>query len=347
MATPLRTYWSTPRSFLTHYFRGSVSRIYCNWVRGYCVRAASSCTNGARIVQELAVVLMPRSRNIKPGFFENEVLAECGPWARLCFAGLWTLADREGRLEDRPKRIKGDLFRFDSIEVEPLLVELQSHGFIERYRNAAGRFIQIVAFAKHQSPHYSERPSVIAPPQHPESTPASVARPPEGSENSGAPTGPLFPELAGDQDDKPPEHSGNTPGVDAASRGGRNPLIPDSGFLIPDSPSLRSGTSSLRSEVAARRNALAPPTPPPFDGSNAEALNGRAVVALAEKWELPEAWGIDSEALGWKPAEVLREAERFRQYWVAGKGKGKRRTVRGWRQSWSNWLARAEKDMPR
>lgn len=91
--------------------------------------------------------------------------------------------------------------------------------------------------------------------------------------------------------------------------------------------------------------ATAPPTPPPdFDGENAEALNGRAVVRLAATWDLPEAWGTDAEALGFQPPEVLREAERFRQYWVAGKGQGKRRTVKGWRQSWSNWLARAAGD---
>ena len=33
--------------------------------------------------------------------------------------------------------------------------------------------------------------------------------------------------------------------------------------------------------------------------------------------------GNDAEALGWKPAEVLREAERFQQYWVVSRGGGK------------------------
>ena len=58
---------------------------------------------------------------------------------------------------------------------------------------------------------------------------------------------------------------------------------------------------------------------------------------------MPETWGVDAEALGWKPADVLKEAEKFRQYWVAGKGAGKHRSVRGWRQSWSNWLTNAER----
>lgn len=85
-----------------------------------------------------------------------------------------------------------------------------------------------------------------------------------------------------------------------------------------------------------------PPTPPPdFDGSNAEALNGKAVVPIAARFELPAQWGIDAESLGFRADEVLREAERFRQYWVEGKGKGTRRSVKGWRQSWSNWLGKA------
>jgi len=108
---------------------------------------------------------MARARNIKPGFFKNEDLAECTPWARLCFAGLWTLADREGRLEDRPKRIKGELFAFDSIEVEPLLAELVDRGFVLRYRAGELRLLQVLKFSKHQNPHHREPSSVLPSPQ--------------------------------------------------------------------------------------------------------------------------------------------------------------------------------------
>ena len=108
---------------------------------------------------------MARVRNLKPGFFKNEDLAECSSWARLCFAGLWTIADREGRLEDRPKRIKGELFPMDSIEVGPLLDELQARGFIFRYAYQGQEFIQIIQFHKHQNPHFREPQSVIPSPQ--------------------------------------------------------------------------------------------------------------------------------------------------------------------------------------
>jgi len=102
---------------------------------------------------------MARARNIKPGFFKNEDLAECSVWARLLFPGLWMLADREGRIEDRPRRIKGELFPFDSVEVEPLLLELEKWNFIKRYESDCKRVIQIVNFSVHQSPHGTEKDS--------------------------------------------------------------------------------------------------------------------------------------------------------------------------------------------
>lgn len=40
----------------------------------------------------------------------------------------------------------------------------------------------------------------------------------------------------------------------------------------------------------------------------------------------------------------MREAEKYRQHWTAGRGKGTRRSVKGWRATWSNWLDKAAKD---
>ncbi len=108
---------------------------------------------------------MARARNIKPGFFKNEVLAEMPMEARMLFIGLWTLADREGRLEDRPKRIKMELFPYDSFDVDPMLSRLQADGFLTRYDVGGVRFIQIENFVKHQDPHYKEKASEIPPPE--------------------------------------------------------------------------------------------------------------------------------------------------------------------------------------
>ncbi len=107
---------------------------------------------------------MARSRNIKPGFFLNDQLAECDPLARLLFAGLWCIADREGRLEDRPKRIKIEVLPYDNCDVDELLNQLAKQGFILRYEVGGNRYIQIVNFLKHQNPHKNEVKSVIPPP---------------------------------------------------------------------------------------------------------------------------------------------------------------------------------------
>lgn len=114
---------------------------------------------------------MARARNIKPGFFKNEELAELSPLTRLLFAGLWTLADREGRLEDRPKRIRAEILPYDDGSVDEMLNELHRAGFILRYSSGDKRLIQIENFSKHQNPHCKEPDSTIpAPCKHGAST---------------------------------------------------------------------------------------------------------------------------------------------------------------------------------
>lgn len=114
---------------------------------------------------------MARARNIKPGFFTNDLLAELSPLCRLLFIGLWTLADREGRLEDRPKRIKAELLPYDDCNADLMLSELDKAGFVLRYDVDGSRYIQIVNFEKHQNPHVKEQESTIpAPCKHSAST---------------------------------------------------------------------------------------------------------------------------------------------------------------------------------
>lgn len=104
---------------------------------------------------------MARSRNIKPGFFQNDLLVEMDFATRLMFAGLWCLADREGRLEDRPKKIKMGLFPADDVNVETMLADLHRYGFILRYEINGEKYIQIAKWSEHQNPHHTEKPSVI------------------------------------------------------------------------------------------------------------------------------------------------------------------------------------------
>jgi hypothetical protein len=107
---------------------------------------------------------MARARNIKPGFFTNEELVELPMATRLLFIGLWTVADREGRLEDRPKRIKMAVFPADEVDVDAALDALQAAGFLLRYEIAGQRYIEVLAFNKHQNPHRDEKASTLPAP---------------------------------------------------------------------------------------------------------------------------------------------------------------------------------------
>lgn len=107
---------------------------------------------------------MPRIRYVKPGLFSNEVLGQMTAHARLLFIGLWCHADREGRLEDRPARLKAELFPYDEIDVDELLTALHRKKFVRRYRIGKSRYIQINKFLDHQKPHYKEPPSLIPAP---------------------------------------------------------------------------------------------------------------------------------------------------------------------------------------
>lgn len=114
---------------------------------------------------------MARARNIKPSFFTNDELAEIPPLGRLLFIALWTMADREGRLEDRPKRIKAEALPYDDADADALLNALQERGFILRYVMSGNRYIQVLNFCKHQNPHIKESASSIpAPDKHGAST---------------------------------------------------------------------------------------------------------------------------------------------------------------------------------
>ncbi|HLO61714.1 MAG TPA: hypothetical protein VK165_01990 [Azonexus sp.] len=92
----------------------------------------------------------------------NERLAELPAITRLLFVYLWMLADREGRIEDRPKRIAALALPYDSeANVDNLLEQLAGTGFITRYTVGDQALIQIDNFAKHQSPHVREAASEL------------------------------------------------------------------------------------------------------------------------------------------------------------------------------------------
>lgn len=92
---------------------------------------------------------------MKPEFYTDEELNDLPLEAHFLFGGLFVIADREGRLEDRPRTIKISVFPHREIAVDPLLENLaqkkpNGKSFIIRYEKNGTRLIQIVGFKRHQ-----------------------------------------------------------------------------------------------------------------------------------------------------------------------------------------------------
>lgn len=121
---------------------------------------------------------MARIRTIKPEFFQDDALAELPVLCRILFPALWCLADKEGRLEDRPKRIKVAALPYDECDADDLLARLHNAGFIQRYTVDGNDYIQVVNFVKHQRITGSEAESKSVIPASPENNPSNTEETP-------------------------------------------------------------------------------------------------------------------------------------------------------------------------
>lgn len=101
---------------------------------------------------------MARIRSIKPEFFKDEKVADLAPEDRLLFIGLWTLADRKGILEDRPRWIRAELFPYNpGFDIDTALHALARARMCTRYTADDGsELIHITNFSEHQRPNSRE-----------------------------------------------------------------------------------------------------------------------------------------------------------------------------------------------
>ena len=112
---------------------------------------------------------MARIRYLKPDFFKDDDVATLPFWVRILYQGLWVIADKEGRLEDRPKRIHAEIFPYDKVDIEKGLSVLSKpkngsrRPFIIRYVINNESYIQILKWENHQKPHHTEANSSIPP----------------------------------------------------------------------------------------------------------------------------------------------------------------------------------------
>jgi hypothetical protein len=116
-----------------------------------------------------------RARNLKPGLFKNEILGAADPLYTLVFEGLWCMADKAGRLEDRPLRIHAEVNPYrPSASTVQALDWLVQHRFMIRYEAAGQKYLAVRNFGEHQQPHIKEAVSKIPAPSNQEVVEAPV-----------------------------------------------------------------------------------------------------------------------------------------------------------------------------
>lgn len=98
---------------------------------------------------------MARIRTIKPEFFRHEGLQDLerehpGSYVMLTFAGLWTLCDKAGRFEWRPRTIKLDVLPFLDFDMGSTLMLLERFSFVSRYVHEGKEYGFIPSFTDHQ-----------------------------------------------------------------------------------------------------------------------------------------------------------------------------------------------------
>jgi hypothetical protein len=113
---------------------------------------------------------MGRIRTIKPEFWTDDKVVECEIPARLLFLGMLNFADDNGNLERSSKKLKMQIYPGDSIDVEPLVHSLITHGLLTEYSLKGRLYLHINGFAKHQR---INRPSngLVPPPSEADNAP--------------------------------------------------------------------------------------------------------------------------------------------------------------------------------
>jgi|SRR6516164_437573 len=112
---------------------------------------------------------------------------------------------------------------------------------------------------------------------------------------------------------------GNTPDKNGTARADSLNLIPDSLNLIPDSP------PSVAIDVG--KNNIAG-----MQSKKSEPRGSR----LSSDWQLPRPFGNWALNEGYTEDVIRKEAEKFRDYWVAKSGRDARKV--DWFATWRNWL---------
>jgi hypothetical protein len=110
---------------------------------------------------------MPRSRMVKPEFWDDEKLATISRDARLCFIGLWTYSDDYGVVKGHAGWLKNKIFPYEEIkpaEFQKWMKELENLRCILPFEDNNEKYYYIRTFTNHQT---INRPSAQRNPEPP------------------------------------------------------------------------------------------------------------------------------------------------------------------------------------
>ena len=105
---------------------------------------------------------MARIRTIKPEFFTSEDIVSLSPLARILYIALWCEADKEGRMNWKPRTFKMRYIPADDCSVDDLCSEIVDAGLVVLYGKGLA---YIPAFRTHQHINPRETESILPSPE--------------------------------------------------------------------------------------------------------------------------------------------------------------------------------------
>jgi hypothetical protein len=105
----------------------------------------------------------PRTRQLRPDLWQDPAITRLGPWERLLFLGLISLADDEGRFVASPPAIHAHVFPCDSdVQIGLWLEALRKERLIALYRVEGTVYGELRTWRRHQTIK-APRPSKLPP----------------------------------------------------------------------------------------------------------------------------------------------------------------------------------------
>jgi len=114
---------------------------------------------------------MARKRFISPQFWENEDVLALGDTAVRCAIGSWSICDRNGIFEWRPRKWVHKFAPRSTDDPDQVFQELIDVGFVARFDAGTEHYGFWIKWSRHQDPHINERPQYPMPINDPRFSP--------------------------------------------------------------------------------------------------------------------------------------------------------------------------------